>query len=40
MYSLGRSFAQEVGEAELRGTLVTSDTRFRELYISYFTKLN
>lgn len=40
MYSLARSFAQEIGEAELRGTLVTSDTRFRELYISYFTKLN
>lgn len=40
MHSLARSFAEEIGETEFRGTLVTSDTRFREFYISHFMKLN
>lgn len=34
MHSLARSFAQEIGETEFRGTLVTSYTRFRQFYIS------
>ncbi|XP_022808580.1 uncharacterized protein LOC111345557 isoform X1 [Stylophora pistillata] len=40
MHPLIRSLAQEIGETELKGTLIASETRFREFYISQFAWLN